>query len=171
MSDVNVFKLAKIFNEVKDKVEIFLPCVKAYENDKLSYTQEIKLVPKIVKVLEKKFGIEKAIEEFHLVVYDIEKTMSSVREDVNKKEYIDTGVQLAKGIENMLPSIAELLPIIVPTAVNVAEDVSTSGEHLIIEGLKGALFFVENAVNATCTVLEDYHNSNSTTNVGAHDEL
>ena len=38
-----------------------------------------------MKVLEKKFGIEKAIEEFHLVVYDIEKTISSVREDVNKK--------------------------------------------------------------------------------------
>lgn len=72
----------------------------------------------------------------------------------------------------MLPSIAELLPIIVPTAVNVAEgiaeDVSTSGEHLIIERLKGALFFVENAVNATCTVLEDYHNA---TNVNMHDEL
>ena len=175
MSDINIFKLAGIFHELENKFENFLPCFRAYKKDKLSYAQEIKLVPKIVKVLEKKFGIEKAIEEFHLVVYDIEKTISSIREDVNKEEYVDAGIQLAKGIENMLPSIAELLPIIIPTAVDVAEgvaeDVSTSGEHLIIEGLKGALFFVENTVNATCTVLENYHNITNTTNVDMHDEL
>ena len=112
MSDINIFKLAGIFHELENKFDNFLPCFRAYEKDKLNYTQEIKLVPKIVKLLEGKYGIEKAVEEFHLVVYDIGKTVSSIREDVNKKEYVDAGIQLAKGIAKLLPNVVELLPVI-----------------------------------------------------------
>ena len=106
-----------------------------------------------------------------MVVYDIGKTVSSIREDVNKKEYVDAGIQLAKGIEKLLPSVAELLPTIIPVAKDIAADISTGGEHLVIEGLEGALVFVENAVNATCTVLENYHNITSATNVDMHDGI
>ena len=55
MSNINIFKLAEIFHELENKFEKFLPCFKAYEKDKLNYTQEIKLVPKIVKLLEEKY--------------------------------------------------------------------------------------------------------------------
>jgi hypothetical protein len=171
MSDINIFKLAGIFHELESKFENILPCFNAYKKDQLNYTQEIKLVPKVVKLLEEKYGIEKAVEEFHVVVYDIGKTMSSIREDVNKKEYVDAGVQLAKGIAKLLPNVVELLPVIIPIAKDVAEDVSTGGEHLVVEGLEGALLFAENTVNATCTVLEDYHNITNATNVDMHDEL
>ena len=94
MSNINIFKLVGIFHELENKFENILPCFNAYEKDKLNYTQEIKLLPKIVELLEKKYGIETAVKEFHLVVYDIGKTMSSIREDVNKKEYVDAGIQL-----------------------------------------------------------------------------
>ncbi len=171
MSNINIFKLAGIFHELENKFENILPCFNAYEKDKLNYTQEIKLLPKIVELLEKKYGIETAVKEFHLVVYDIGKTMSSIREDVNKKEYVDAGIQLAKGIEKLLPNVVELLPVIIPIAKDVVEDVSTGGEYLVVEGLEGALLFVENTVNATCTVLGNYHNITSTTNVDMHDEL
>ena len=60
-------------------------------------------------------------------------------------------------------------------AEGVVEDVNTDGAHLAIQGLKGALVFAENTVNATCTVLEDYHGitniTDTTATTDSHDEL
>ena len=47
MSNINIFKLAGIFHELENKFENILPCFNAYEKDKLNYTQEIKLLPKM----------------------------------------------------------------------------------------------------------------------------
>ena len=182
---MSISKYIKEFDEFKKLFEEVIPCIKAYRKENLTYKQKLGLIPLVIKKLEKKYGVDKIVDEVKYAIHDVLNTFHKMHQDFDHKKYTHCAIDFAKGVLELIPGLKETLPEIFSLGVEAVEEtnkiIATDGAILAAQSAEVAVIFVENTINATCQIIEEnpYSTINTiptnanqnNTNTTIHDEL
>ncbi len=178
---MSISKFIKELDELKNLFEEIIPCIEAYRKENLTYKQKLGLIPLVIKKLEKKYGVDKIIDEVKYAIHDVLNTFHKMHQDFDNKKYMHCAIDFAKGIFKLIPGLKETLPEMVSLGVEATEEtnkiIATNGAILAAQSAEVAMIFIENTISATCQIIEENPysttppNANQNNTNTTHDEL